>query len=111
MSARETVIDADGHVTEPAGLWQQYLEPAYRERAPRFAMSERGEPCMVADGRFVMRHALRLTLGAASAADGYQARAGGFAQAERLRDLGAESIRDTGLFTTLGRFVRERGDT
>jgi predicted TIM-barrel fold metal-dependent hydrolase len=31
----EGIISADSHVTEPAGLWQDYIEPAYRDRAPR----------------------------------------------------------------------------
>jgi hypothetical protein len=29
------VIDADGHFMEPFDLWEQYLEPQYRERAIR----------------------------------------------------------------------------
>src|SRR4029453_17203613 len=99
-----------GHVRAPWGLGQQSLEPAYRERPPRFAMSERGEPCMVADGRFVMRHALRLTLGAASAADGYQARAGGFDPQERLRGLGTEGIGAAVLFPSIGLYVSDVED-
>jgi hypothetical protein len=30
-----TVIDTDGHVFEPESMWQDYLEPAYRDRCPR----------------------------------------------------------------------------
>lgn len=29
------VIDADGHVMEPDGMWAEYIDPAYRDRAPR----------------------------------------------------------------------------
>ncbi len=29
------VISADGHVVEPGDLWLRYIEPKYRERAPR----------------------------------------------------------------------------
>ena len=28
-------VDADGHVLEPASLWEDYLEERYRERALR----------------------------------------------------------------------------
>jgi predicted TIM-barrel fold metal-dependent hydrolase len=28
-------VDADMHVLEPADLWERYIEPAFRERAPR----------------------------------------------------------------------------
>jgi len=61
--SRIAVVDADGHVTEPMSLWTDYLEPAYRERAPRPVLDERGRPCMLLDGRLVMRHAMLLTLG------------------------------------------------
>ena len=30
------VIDADGHVLEPVDIWDKYIDPAYRERAPDF---------------------------------------------------------------------------
>ncbi len=110
MSTHELVIDADGHVTEPPGMWEQYLEPALRERAPRFAMTEQGEPCQVADGRFIMRHALRLTLGSEAARDGYQVRPGGFDPHERLRDLDAEGIAAVVLFPSIGLYVSDVAD-
>lgn len=28
------IIDADSHVTEPAEMWEQYLEPEFKDRAP-----------------------------------------------------------------------------
>jgi hypothetical protein len=31
----DLVIDCDGHILEPPGLWERYLEPAYRDRALR----------------------------------------------------------------------------
>ncbi|MET0405081.1 MAG: amidohydrolase family protein [Cystobacter sp.] len=35
MAAPPRILDADSHVSEPHDLWQRYLEPAFRERAPR----------------------------------------------------------------------------
>ena len=29
------IISADSHVTEPAGTYVDYIEPAWRDRAPR----------------------------------------------------------------------------
>ncbi len=29
------VIDADGHILEPVDMWDNYMEPKYRARAPR----------------------------------------------------------------------------
>jgi len=45
------VIDADGHVTEPADLWETYLEPAYRARAIRIAQDEAGLEVLLIDGK------------------------------------------------------------
>src|SRR2546428_14083615 len=61
--SRIAVVDADGHVTEPMSLWTDYVEPGYRERAPRPVLDERGRPCMLLAGRPVMRHAMLLPLG------------------------------------------------
>ena len=45
------VIDADGHVTEPADLWERYLEPADRPRAIRIARTEAGLEVLLIDGQ------------------------------------------------------------
>ena len=37
-------IDADSHVLEPSEMWQDYLDPAFRERAPRAWVRYEGEP-------------------------------------------------------------------
>ena len=36
------IVDADGHVLEPADTWLRYLEPSFRERAIRIAEDDRG---------------------------------------------------------------------
>ena len=36
------VVDADGHVLEPADTWLTYLDPSYRDRAIRIAQDEHG---------------------------------------------------------------------
>jgi uncharacterized protein len=28
------VFDSDMHIVEPADLWQRYIDPAYKDRAP-----------------------------------------------------------------------------
>ena len=35
-------IDADGHILEPADLWETYLEPKYRDRALRLRTNSDG---------------------------------------------------------------------
>jgi uncharacterized protein len=45
------VIDVDGHITEPADLWEQYLEPKFRPRAIRIASNRAGLETLLIDGR------------------------------------------------------------
>src|SRR3954462_15694354 len=35
MTRAYNVVDADGHVLEPLDLWDRYMDPAFRDRAPR----------------------------------------------------------------------------
>jgi predicted TIM-barrel fold metal-dependent hydrolase len=44
-------IDADGHVLEPAWLWEEYLESAYRDRAMRVRTDEGGLEYLEIAGR------------------------------------------------------------
>jgi predicted TIM-barrel fold metal-dependent hydrolase len=44
-------IDADGHVLEPAWLWEEYLEARFRPRAMRVRTDERGLEYLELDGR------------------------------------------------------------
>ena len=44
-------IDADGHILEPATLWQDYLEERYRDRALRICVDDKGLEYLEIDGR------------------------------------------------------------
>src|SRR3954469_14096894 len=35
MTRAYNVVDADGHILEPLDLWDKYIEPKFRDRAPR----------------------------------------------------------------------------
>jgi hypothetical protein len=48
---RATVVDADGHVLEPADTWQKYLEPQLRDRAIHIARDAEGLENLIIDGR------------------------------------------------------------
>ena len=37
-------IDSDGHVIEPADLWERYLDPEFREEMPSHDLGYRGDP-------------------------------------------------------------------
>ena len=44
-------VDADGHILEPPGIWQEYIDPAYRDRALRLAVADDGDEYFQIDGR------------------------------------------------------------
>ena len=108
--ARLPVIDADGHVTEPPTVWAEYVEEAYRGRAPRPALDEHGHPCQVVGDRIAMRDALLLTLGPERSFSGYTPRAGGFDPAARLVDLDSEGIDIAVLYPSIGLYFSDTQD-
>src|SRR6202045_4364676 len=42
MKTEELVIDCDGHILEPADLWEKYIDPKYRDRAMRIRVGDDG---------------------------------------------------------------------
>jgi uncharacterized protein len=44
-----TVIDCDAHVLEPATLWQEYLEPPFRDRAIRIEVRDGMEQLIIGE--------------------------------------------------------------
>src|SRR5438270_237231 len=70
MGRAYNVIDADGHVLEPLDLWGKYIDPGFRDRAPRLFIDADGKERLRIDGRtFGGRRGLG-TLGAIGARDG-----------------------------------------
>jgi predicted TIM-barrel fold metal-dependent hydrolase len=49
--SRDGAIDADGHVLEPATLWEDYLEDRYRARALRIRVDDAGLEYLEIDGK------------------------------------------------------------
>jgi hypothetical protein len=47
MGRTYNVIDADGHILEPLDLWDHYIDPKFRDRAPRIVMGENGKERLV----------------------------------------------------------------
>ena len=54
MEPRPFTVDADAHILEPPTLWEEYLEPRYRERAIKIvSLPGQGEQ-LVVDNEVVM---------------------------------------------------------
>jgi predicted TIM-barrel fold metal-dependent hydrolase len=56
------VVDADGHVLEPADTWLKYIDPQYRDRAVRIVHDENGHEVLLFDNK--PAEVVRGTLGA-----------------------------------------------
>ena len=48
------VVDMDSHVMEPPDLWQNYLEPAYRDRAIRIERGADGVENLMMDDKVLL---------------------------------------------------------
>ncbi|MEZ5250136.1 MAG: hypothetical protein R2713_13275 [Ilumatobacteraceae bacterium] len=115
-------VDADGHILEPPTLWEEYIDPAFRDRALRFRIDEHGLEELEIDGRRsrMSRAGFPATLGAMGAPDlgdiqknperTYlrEAPYGSMDPAERIRVLDAEHIEEAILYTTVGLLWRPR---
>ncbi|MBV1906493.1 MAG: amidohydrolase [Pseudomonadales bacterium] len=108
------VVDADGHVLEPADTWEKYIEPKYRDRAIRIARDDAGKEVLLIDNKPM--ESLRGQLGALGGielepgelatrgeytyADGSPP--GGYDPHARLKVLDEEGIDRVLLYPTIG---------
>ena len=51
---RSLVVDMDSHVMEPPDLWQNYLEPKYRDRAIRIEQGADGTETLMMDDKVIL---------------------------------------------------------
>ena len=70
MTRAYNVVDADGHILEPIDLWDRYMDPAYRERAPRVIIGDNGKERLEVEGQLVGYPKGLGRLGAVGARDG-----------------------------------------
>jgi uncharacterized protein len=112
----EGAVDADGHILEPPTLWEEYIDPKFRERALRIVIDENGLEELEIDGRrsTMTRRGFPATLGAMGAPDladmqlnpsrTYlrEAPYGSMDPYERIKVLDAENIDIAFLYTTVG---------
>lgn len=114
--AFEGAVDADGHILEPPTLWEEYIDPQYRDRALRIRVDENGLEELEIGGQRsqLSRNGFPSTLGAMGDPDlrgmqldpkrTYMSEApfGSMDPMERLKVLDAEGIDAAILYTTVG---------
>jgi predicted TIM-barrel fold metal-dependent hydrolase len=113
MGRTYNVIDADGHVLEPVDIWDNYMEPAYRDRAPRLFVDTDGKERLRVEGKVLGGPKGFGLLGAIGARQGtvnditmkyIEGRKGGFDPHARIEDLDLDGIDAVFLYPSLGLF-------
>jgi predicted TIM-barrel fold metal-dependent hydrolase len=107
------VIDADGHVLEPLTLWDDYMEPAFRDRAPRLIIDEDGKERLLVEEQVLGSRKGVGGIGAVGARQGAvsdetmtykEGRRGGFDPHARIPDMDLDGIDAAFLYPSLGLF-------
>ena len=114
MPRTYNVVDADGHILEPLDLWDRYIDPKFRDRAPRIVRGENGKEQLVIEEHTVGDGRLGIgRIGAVGARQGIVAdtieysegKAGGFDPHARIPDMDADGIDAAFLYPSLGLFA------
>ena len=114
MSRNYNVIDADGHVLEPFTLWDDYMDPQYRERAPKLVKDKDGKERLLLEDKILGSRAgfggiggvgARQGTVAADAMDYKDGRKGGFDPHARIPDMDLDGIDAAFLYPSLGLFA------
>ena len=102
MARTYNVVDADGHILEPLDLWDQYIDPKFRDRAPRIVKGENGrERLIIAEHTVGAGERGIGAIGAVGARQGVVAadtmeykdgKPGGFDPHKRIPDMDADGI-------------------
>jgi uncharacterized protein len=115
MSRSYNLVDADAHVLEPLDLWVKYLEPAYRDRAPKAIVDTDGKQRLLIEGKVYGSKTKGINaIGGLGARQGAvdtskmtynDGRPGGFDPHERMKDLDLDGIDAAFLYPTLGLYA------
>ena len=113
MTRAYHVIDADGHILEPLSLWNDYIDPAFRDRAPRLIRDTDGKERLLIEQQVLGSKKGMGAIGAVGARDGVvvddtmeyeQGRKGGFDPHARIPDMDLDGIDAAFLFPSVGLF-------
>src|SRR5262245_61706085 len=119
MGRTYNVIDSDGHVLEPSNFWREYIDPAYRDRAPELIADDKGRERLLVEGKLLGPPAglgLVGAIGVREQVDGKwlhatnvpigmkytDGRKGGFDPHARIPDMDVDGIDAAFLYPSLG---------
>lgn len=118
-------IDADGHILEPGNMWVDYIDPKFREKAPRLISTDKGGEQFYFYDNFTLGDGVTSLgfAGAMGARDGEvndeeivdvsqviglkyaDARQGGFDPHARMPDMDRDGVDAAILYPTMGLFM------
>ena len=113
MARTYNVIDADGHILEPVDIWEKYIDPAYRERAPRMIVDTDGKERLLVEGKILGSPKGLGLIGGIGARQGtvddvtmkyVEGRPGGFDPHARIPDMDLDGIDAAFLYPSIGLF-------
>jgi uncharacterized protein len=114
MTRAYNVVDADGHILEPLDLWNHYMDPKYRDRAPKLIKDSDGRERLVIEEQVLGSKERGLgAVGGVGARQGIVApdtmeykegKLGGFDPHARIPDMDADGIDAAFLYPSLGLF-------
>lgn len=114
MTRNYETVDADGHILEPLTLWDDYIDPAFRERRPQFVINENDKERLSVEGKLLGNPRGIGSLGAVGVRQGTIAvnsqkyadgRKGGFDPYARIVDMDVDGIDAAFLYPSLGLFT------
>src|SRR5204863_204372 len=115
MSRVYNVIDADGHILEPLDLWDNYMDPKFRDRAPRLVIdNETGKEKLSVEGQLLGSKQGMGGIGGVGARQGEvkaaemkynEGRPGGFDPHKRIPDMDLDGIDAAFLYPSMGLFA------
>ena len=115
MSRVYNVIDADGHILEPLDLWDNYMDPQYRDRAPRLVVDPKtGKEKLDVEGQLLGSQQGMGGIGGVGARQGAvkaaemkynEGRPGGFDPHKRIPDMDLDGIDAAFLYPSMGLFA------
>jgi predicted TIM-barrel fold metal-dependent hydrolase len=114
MARAYNIIDADGHVLEPVDIWDKYIDPAYRDRAPRMIIDTDGKERLLVEGQVLGSKKGFNVVGAIGARQGgvpedtmkyVDGRPGGFDPHARIPDMDLDGIDAAFLYPSVGLFA------
>jgi predicted TIM-barrel fold metal-dependent hydrolase len=107
-------IDSDGHILEPLDLWDKYMDPKFRDRAPKLVIDDDGKERLLVEEQVLGSQQGMGGIGGVGARQGVvsaetlkyeDGRPGGFDPHQRIPDMDLDGIDAAFLYPSMGLFA------